>query len=195
MRTPALIASVVLHAALFALLARHVALDMSIHGQAPLLQVTLVSPPNPSWAQRQAARHARRGGPVPPEAALPFQPPSPLPSDLDAAPSPSSGVVPEGAASDAPSPVTRGTLRGLAGCDRPSLTRQERDRCEADRWAGVAPVAPRLNLDPSGRYAKDPTPYLSRRPEKGCRVRLTGEVDARGDDENMRAGVTCVKRF
>jgi len=86
-------------------------------------------------------------------------------------------------------------LRGLRNCDRPTFTRQERERCEAERWAGVAPVAPRLNLDPSGRYAKDPTPYLVRRPEKGCRARMTGEVDARGDDENVRAGVTCVKRF
>jgi len=60
----------------------------------------------------------------------------------------------------------------------------------------VAPADPRLNLDPSGRYTKkNLEPYLSRPPEKGCRARLTGETDVRGDDENLRAGVTCVKRF
>jgi hypothetical protein len=83
----------------------------------------------------------------------------------------------------------------LRNCDRPTFTRQERERCEAERWAGAAPGAARLNLDPSGRYAEDPTPYLTRRPEKGCRIRMTGEADARGDDGNVRAGVTCVKRF
>jgi hypothetical protein len=75
------------------------------------------------------------------------------------------------------------------------MTRQERERCDAERWARVAPAAPRLNLDPAGRYARNLEPFLSRRPKDGCRARLAGDVDARGNDMNARAGVTCVVPF
>jgi hypothetical protein len=89
----------------------------------------------------------------------------------------------------------RQALRRLRGCDRAQLTRDERERCEARRWVGPAPVAARLDLDPSRRYAENPEPFLSRRPTNGCRARATGDVDAMGDDGNARAGITCVKPF
>jgi len=96
----------------------------------------------------------------------------------------------------APAEAQRPVLQGLrAGCDSVRLTRQEREDCEAKRWAGLEKAVPRLNLDPTGRYARNPEPFLSRKPEKGCRARLTGDVDGMGNDMNARAGVTCVKRF
>jgi hypothetical protein len=102
-------------------------------------------------------------------------------------PAPGVDVAGEGAAQGRPA------LRGLRGCDL--ATREARERCEVERWSRAAPVAPRLNLDPSGRYAKDPEPFLLRRPKDGCRARMGGDVDARGDDSNVRAGVTCVVPF
>lgn len=113
--------------------------------------------------------------------------------------SPGEGVAPL-ASGGAPSQADltakgRQALRGLGGCDRVTMTREERERCEAERWARVGQASPRLNLDPSGRYAKNPEPFLLRRPKDGCRARMGGDVDAMGDDSNVRAGVTCVVPF
>ena len=203
-RVAAFVASAILHAVLLAYLLHYAARDMPAYDQPPPLQVVLITPPD---RDRETDRPVRRRVVARTSDARLIPPRSPLSSMSDIAPSGpngtavadvgSEGATPEGAAQGANGLAARGreTLRGLGGCGRPTLTRQERDRCEAERWASVAPVAPRLNLDPSGRYAKDPTPYLSRRPEKGCRLRMTGDADARGDDENVRAGITCVKRF
>jgi len=89
----------------------------------------------------------------------------------------------------------RQALQGLAGCDSPRLTREDRERCDARRWARSGPAEPGLNLDASGRYAENPEPLLSRRPTKGCRARATGDVSPGGDDANVRAGFTCVVPF
>ena len=95
---------------------------------------------------------------------------------------------------DAGGTAMRRTLGGLAGCDRPELTREARERCEARRWSGGMATA-RLNLDPTGRFAKDPEPFLSKRPKKGCRVRVTGDADPMGESGNAVGGVTCVIPF
>lgn len=85
-------------------------------------------------------------------------------------------------------------MKGLKGCSRLGMTRQERLDCEERRWAN-AESQPKLDLDPKGRYAADGEPFLSKRPTKGCRGRATGDVGAFGDDSNVRAGITCVMPF
>lgn len=204
-RMAGFVASALLHAVLLAYLLHYAARDMPAYDQPPLLQVVLVTPSR-SDGDRETNRPVRRRVATRIDA-LPTPPRSSLSSLSNIAPSGPNGTAvadvglegagPEVAAQGAGGLAANGreALRGLGGCNRPAFSRQECERCEAERWAGVAPATARLNLDPSGRFAKDPTPYLVRRPEKGCRLRMTGEADARGDDQNVRAGVTCVKRF
>lgn len=81
-----------------------------------------------------------------------------------APPSPAPGVVAEAPAAD---------LRALGGCRLATLDRlppDERTRCQ-ERLAqamGGGPT-PRLNLDPTGRYARGDRPYLKRPPRDGCK--------------------------
>ncbi len=109
-------------------------------------------------------------------------------------------------ASAAPAPVATGeaqaglALRGLVDC-RPSmldrLPPEARERCE-QRLAGDPALrtaaAARLNLDPTGRFAKDDEPFLSRRPKKGCRIRAAGDIDPMGQ-HGAAGGITCVIPF
>ncbi|WP_165185804.1 hypothetical protein [Caulobacter soli] len=184
----ALFVSAVLHAILFMILLRHV-VPMPAGDEPQSLQVSLVSPTRPDRAHPHAAARAPsndRDAPSRIEPRLPILPVSPS--------SPDGGdVATQGDAQ--PAMQSSPPLRGLRGCQSSQLTLKEREDCEAQRWAKVAPANPRLNLDLSGRYAKNPEPFLSRRPEKGCRARLTGDVGPLGDDMNTRAGVTCVKAF
>ena len=126
------------------------------------------------------------------EPVFPIQPLAPSLPGGDAAPVAPSGAAPR---EDDVAARTRQALRRLRGCDQARLTREEREQCETERWARAAPVTARLNLDLSGRYAKDSTPFLLRRPTNGCRARLAGDVDAMGDDSNARAGILCVVPF
>jgi hypothetical protein len=198
LRTAAIMVSALFHAGLLALLVRYAVEGTPVYDEPPTLQATLVPPVRSGPAHRDRVHPPSlddRDASAPVTPTLPIQPVAPSTPGGDIAPGPStaSGEVPSGGAGVVAR--ERQALRGLGGCDRVELTRQEREDCEARRWAGVAPVTARLNLDLSGRYAKNPEPFLSRRPSKGCRVRLTGEDDARGDDMNARAGITCVKRF
>lgn len=184
-RPAALAASVAFHAVLLLILARFLS-QTPQPAEAPVLQVTLVPPP-----QRVERRADRRPEPPPePRAETTTARATPPDAELPIAPriaTPSDGGV-EGRAQQA--------LRGLAGCERAGLSREARERCETQRWAGGAGTATaRLNLDPSGRHAGNPEPFLSRRPAKGCRVRATGDADAMGDSGAARAGVTCVIPF
>jgi hypothetical protein len=199
-RTAALVASAVFHAVLLALLVRYATQETPVYDEPPTLQATLVPPDRPG-----PEAHRDRIGPRAPDSrdvlartapGLPVQAVAP-PVLGDVAPF-TPGAASPGAASPSEADVAargRQALRGLGGCDRAALTLKEREDCEAQRWAGVAQVAKRLNLDPSGRYARNPEPFLSRRPSKGCRVRVAGDVDGMGNDMNARAGVTCVKPF
>lgn len=205
-RVAGFVASALLHAVLLACLLHYAARDMPAYDQPPPLQVVLITPSRLD-RDRETPRPVRRRVVARTSDALSIPPGSSLSSMSNITPSRPNGTAvadvglegaaPEAAAQGAGGLAASGreALRGLGGCNRPTFSRQERERCEAERWAGVAPATARLNLDPSGRFAKDPTPYLVRRPEKGCRLRMTGEADARGDDQNVRAGVTCVKRF
>lgn len=191
-RTAALVVSGVLHAVLLVLLVRYAARGTPTHREPPTIQAVLVPPDRPSPTHRDRLRPPSsddrdalaRAAPV-----LPVQAAAPRPGEVapftpgDASPSPTEADV------------AARVLRGLRGCDRAELTRQEREDCEAQRWAKAAPVTARLNLDLSGRYARNPEPFLLRRPKNGCRARMGGDPDVRGDDSNVRAGVTCVKPF
>lgn len=194
MRSVALLASAVFHAVLFVLLVRYLAPPPG-YEEPPSIQVSLVPPLRPERAHRDLADPAQseaRDALAQTEPVLPVQPAATSQADGGAAP-----LTPSGAAPGEAEIAARGrqALRGLRGCDLARLTREERERCETERWARVPQVTARLNLDPTGRYAKNPEPFLSRRPKDGCRARLTGDVDPMGNDMNARAGVTCVIPF
>lgn len=186
MRSVSLLASAIFHAILFVALVRYLAPPPG-YEEPPSIQVSLVPPVRPERAHRAVADPARsddRGALAQTEPVLPIQS------------APTSLANGDAASGEAEGPAKgRPALRGLRGCDPVRLTREERERCEAERWARVAPVTTPLNLDPTGRYAKNPEPFLSRRPTDGCRARLTGDVDPMGNDMNARAGVTCVIPF
>lgn len=182
----ALLVSAIAHVILFVLLARHVDAGLPEALERPI-QVTLVPPSEPISSRskvRTTSRRPDKDATIPSPALVASQP-SPAASTGGGAPT-----------TAAPAEARRPVLQGLrAGCDSIRMTREEREDCEARRWAGLAPAAPRLNLDPTGRYARNPEPFLSRRPEKGCRARMTGDTDGMGNDMNARVGITCVKRF
>lgn len=198
-RTVALLASGVLHAVLLVVLVRYAARETPAYREPPVIQATLVPPDRPGPAKRD------RVGPRSLEdrdARVRTAPASDVPSLAPPLPGEVAPFTLGDATADMTAPgeadlAARGrqALRGARGCDRAELTRKAREDCEAERWAGVAQVGKRLNLDPSGRYAKNPEPFLLRRPKNGCRARMGGDVDAMGDDSNVRAGVTCVKPF
>ena len=201
-RTAAIALSVVFHLVLLALLVRYAARTTPAQLEPPTIQAMLFPSARQDVGRRARLRAASRGDhdavdrtrrkallarALPLGEVAPFAPGAALPPAEAGA---GTGV----AAGPAPA------LRGLGGCGRPDLSRREREDCEARRWADAAPSStaqanPRLNLDLTGRYAKNPEPFLSRRPSKGCRARLTGETDVRDDDQNYRAGITCVKPF
>lgn len=186
-RAAAIASSVAFHLILLAVLARYLA-QVASYAEPPVVQVVLVRPPlsarpAPSTPER---RDPRRRAPLQPHL------PAPAPPGVETLPL-APGPAPQ--AQDTLPGRARQTLRGLAGCDSPRLTREERERCDARRWAQRGPADPKLNLDISGRYVENPEPFLSRRPTKGCRVRATGDVSPMGDDGNARAGVTCVVPF
>lgn len=80
-------------------------------------------------------------------------------------------------------------LRGMFGCNLPHLTDAERAAC-TESWAENRPATPiQINLDPHGRYASNPEPYLTRMPKNGCKVRAGGSVAV--GQEGVAAGVTC----
>lgn len=198
-RTAAIALSAVFHLVLLALLVRYATRTAPAQVEPPTIQAMLFPSARQDVGRRARLRAASRGDhdavdrtrrkallarALPLGEAAPVTPGAALPP-FEAGAGTGTGV----AAGPAPA------LRGLGGCARPDLTRREREDCEARRWADAAPANPRLNLDLTGRYAKNPEPFLSRRPSKGCRARLAGDVDGMGNDMNARAGVTCVKPF
>jgi len=185
LRPAGLLVSAVLHAGLAVVLGHFLA-KAPAYPEPRAIQVTLVPSARREPAPRTPRDERRRPTPRPPAAASAEVTPLPI------APAPAAvaGPAVEGEAARG-----REVLRALGGCDRPGLLREERERCEARRWAKVDPGPARLNLDMSGRYAENPEPFLSRRPTKGCRVRATGDVNAMGDSGNVRGGVTCVVPF
>lgn len=183
-RAIAIAASVVLHLILLVLLTRYL-VSAATYSETPAVQVVLVSPTAARSPRPPETRRARRPLAAP-------ERPTVAPAEIGKlAPPRAPGVSEPGSLPDG----VRQALRGLAGCDSPRLTREDRERCETRRWAADGGADPKLNLDLHGRYAESTEPFLSRRPTKGCRVRATGDVSPGGDDGNVRAGVTCVVPF
>jgi len=186
-RTLAVAASIAFHVLVLAVLARFL-VQVATYAEPPVVQVVLVSP-HTSPPRPESARTERREAPR--RTPLQLHAPVAAPPGVETLPLAPQAAPPP----DALPGAARQALRGLAGCDNPRLTREERERCDARRWAKAAPADPKLNLDLTGRYAVNPEPFLSRRPTKGCRARATGDVDPMGDTGNARAGVTCVVPF
>lgn len=183
-RAIAVAASVVCHLILLGLVTRYL-VSAATYPETPAVQVMLVRPPGPTAPRPAEIRRPRRALAAP-------ERPTVAPAGVGTLASPRAPGVPEpGSLPDG----VRQALRGLAGCDSPRLTREDRERCEARRWAADGRAGPKLNLDLNGRYAESTEPFLSRRPTKGCRVRAAGDVGPGGDDGNVRAGVTCVVPF
>jgi hypothetical protein len=85
---------------------------------------------------------------------------------------PALASAPAPASSAAPAPPAS-SLRGLGKCRLATLDRlspDERARCQEQLAQGLdGGHAARPNLDPTGRYVKDPAPYLTRPPKDGCK--------------------------
>lgn len=98
---------------------------------------------------------------------------------------------------DASVPPGRPPLTGLTGCPSAGLDRlppEIRARC-LERLAGLGdkPV-PRLNFDPSGRYARDATPYLARPPKNGCKP-VAAVKDEPTGRTSATIGIGCAWSF
>ena len=154
--------------------------------EAPVINVRLVTlaprkPAEPRKAERREQRplavRTPRAAPPPTVAAAPIAPTPALAAD------PAAGVS--------------RTLRRAVGCEHADLMRlspEERERCRERAVADAKTPDRRLNLDPTGRYAENPEPYLQQRPTKGCKPRAGGSVDPMGK-HGAAAGVTCVIPF
>ncbi len=108
-----------------------------------------------------------------------------------------SDVAPSALAS--PAPGVQATLRGLLGCSEAALAhlpRAQREVCEQQlarrQVADLGRAA--LNLDLGGSFAKDPQPYLERRPTHGCKARAGGDVAPLGEI-GVATGIACAKPF
>lgn len=189
-RALAALASVLFHGAVLLLLARHLSQVAPIP-EAPPIQVTLIPRPQPLAANRER----RRAEPPRREAMTPLPPRASRPTPV--LPSTPFASPPSPSVDTAPAADAQRVLRNLSGCDPgrwDRLSFDARARCEARAQRGVADGG-RLELDPSGRYAADEQPFLSRKPKNGCRARAAGDVDGYGDSGHVRAGVGCAFSF
>ena len=117
---------------------------------------------------------------------------------------PLSEARPADAVPQAPVPQTpgdeaarlRNALRRGAGCDHADLlglSAAERQAC-LDRLAKAQGGGARLNFDLRGGYAKNPQPYLERRPKNGCKLRAGGDLAPSGD-QGTAGGLACAWSF
>lgn len=103
-----------------------------------------------------------------------------------------------GATAPAVEPGVRQALRGLLGCRHAALaglSPEERQRCQ-DRLGALAEqeASQKLNLDTRGVFARDPDPYLARKPKNGCKARAGGDVAPTGK-HGAALGVGCAWAF
>jgi len=168
-------------------------------GAAPGLQETLAINVELTrlWPRvRQAPDKPKRERTVP-ESRVRTPPARTTPSPLEARAAEAPGpVAPPGVAE-----TLRPTLRGLLGCEPSALVRlspEERQRCRerlgAEAVHAAAQPGARLNLDPTGRFAVDATPYLARKPHNGCKVGAGGDAGPSGQ-EGAAAGIKCAWSF
>ena len=86
----------------------------------------------------------------------------------------------------------RSALRRGAGCEHADLlglTAAERQAC-LDRLAKAQGGGARLNFDLRGGYAKNPQPFLERRPKNGCKARAGGDTAPMGE-QGVASGIAC----
>lgn len=189
-RSAIFVASALLHLGLLALLAEYLSRSPTL-AESPGIQVVLLRPEPPPVAR------APQDAP-PPRLAGTRRAPDTPPFSASAPPLEPGARSTGGPADDPTSGNGQRTLRGLASCGLADLARmspEEREECQTRRWARTGAASPRLDLDPRGRYAENPEPYLTRRPKDGCRVRAAGDVDPMGDSGNARAGIGCALSF
>lgn len=98
----------------------------------------------------------------------------------------------------APAAGVRQALRGLLGCRHATLaglSQEERERCQERLGAMVDQErGPKLDLDTRGAFARDPDPYLARKPKNGCKARAGGDVAPTGE-HGAALGVGCAWAF
>jgi hypothetical protein len=158
--------------------------DLAPTMDAPAMQVFLAppmvlrrAPPPPRQAPRPHTARSSERAPV---------------VRHDAAATPVSG---NGEAGDqAVPPAVRRALRGLIGCRLADLSDAERQRCEDRLGALEDRRGPKLNLDVRGAFARDPDPYLARKPKDGCKVRAGGDADPAGE-QGAAIGIGCAWSF
>jgi hypothetical protein len=158
--------------------------------ELPAMNVQLAplptSRPPPERSTRTTRPHPAR---VPPNS-VPSNVPPVLVSPAEEPPAPQ--------AAPQPSDSMRNVLRRAAGCEPAALvglSPAERDAC-LDRLAKGRGGPSGLNLDRRGDYAaaKNPTPYLTRKPKNGCKATGAGDVAPSGD-QGFKAGVGCAWSF
>lgn len=191
-RAVAITFSVVFHLIALALLAKHNS-EEQLAPKSSAIQLSIVNLQPRAEPQRTQERQARSivrphlaAPSLSPPVLAPVAPHGDLPQPLPTPPAPEGNPLPARA---------RQALRAVASCDRPGLTRDEREKCNAQRWAQAESTSLRLDLDPAGHYAEDKAPVLSRRPTNGCRARVTGAEGAMGNSAGVAGGATCVVPF
>ncbi len=160
------------------------------YAELPAMNVQLAPPPasrpSPEPSTRTTKPHLAR---TLPNAAPPNLPPAPV------------NPAPEAAAPEVaqqPPDGVRNVLRRAAGCDPAALvglSAAEREAC-LDRLAKGRGGPSGLNLDRRGDYAaaKNPAPYLTRKPRNGCKATAAGDVAPSGD-QGAKAGIGCAWSF
>jgi hypothetical protein len=92
----------------------------------------------------------------------------------------------------------RGVLRGLLGCDRPALLKEEERRACDQRAARPAMALSTVNPDNLARYvaAQNREPFLAKKPHNGCVLRV-GDQDqgATSQGGSIAAGIACAWSF
>ena len=107
----------------------------------------------------------------------------------------SSGLVDAASAVAAP-PAISAPLLGLLRCRQATLDRlapEAREQC-LERLAVIDSPPPRVDLDLTGRYARDRTPYLARPPKNGCKL-VSGVADGVNGTVDGKMGVGCAFSF
>lgn len=170
------------------------------YAEPPIMSVELLRPGKPAPPQQPERAAKRTSAPASLDRRRPTLAIPPPPFTAPALPEPPSG--------DETREGVRATLKGLLGCDHAvliGLSPAERqdclDRLAQARTAELGKVPAALSLTRPGDFAaKNPTPYLIRRPKDGCKARAAGDVRpgpafAGGGKEGFAGGVDCAWSF
>lgn len=182
--------------ALHALLVLLFVLDIGAGPTAPSWRPMTVSLEPPPREPLKAKARRPRGGSRPQAAEPLINAPSVAalaPSDIPVVSGTGRSVTP------APGP----SLRGLVSCTLTTLDRlspEARARCQ-ERLAQAMDLgrAPKVNLDPKGRFYEDKSAYLPRKPKDGCKplggVYAADGPGAMSGQMYARMGIGCAVPF